>query len=96
MDDPLFRELFLERLPANLRVALAALNDTISLEELAERAERMTEADSVHRSVSGWHHRLKERSTRHRMRADMAELKKTLRTLLLHPEEAEQARTVKH
>ena len=43
-DDPLFRELFLQRLPTNIRVVLASLDDTLSLEELATRAERMAEA----------------------------------------------------
>ena len=51
-DDSLFWELFLERLPTNIRVVLASLDDTLLLEELATRAERMTEADSVSRSVS--------------------------------------------
>ena len=79
-DDPLFRELFLERLPANIRVALAALDDGISLEELAERAERMTEADSIPRSVS-MVASSPEGGTEleiHRLWADIAELKKNL------------------
>ena len=46
-DDPLFRELFLQRLPTSIRVVLASFDDTLSLDELAIRAERMTEADSV-------------------------------------------------
>ena len=46
-DDPLFRELFLQRLPTSIRVVLASFEDALSLDELAIRAERMTEADSV-------------------------------------------------
>ena len=46
-DDPLFRELFLQRLPTSIRVVLASFDDALSLDELAIRAERMTEADSV-------------------------------------------------
>ena len=48
---PLFRELFLQRLPANVRMVLASLAQTFSLKELAERADKVMEA-SISTSIS--------------------------------------------
>ena len=43
-DGPLFRELFLQRLPSSVRVALASLDTDLTLQQLAERADHMVEA----------------------------------------------------
>ena len=42
-DDILFRELFLQRLPANVRMVLASADPSISLDALAETADRVME-----------------------------------------------------
>ena len=80
-DGPLFRELFLQRLPVNIRVVLASLDSSLSLEELAERADRMAETGSFSTttstvaSVSGT-----QDGEINRLRADMADLKKLFQT----------------
>lgn len=43
LDDTFLRELFLQRLPSNVRMVLAASPNTIPLESLAELADRVTE-----------------------------------------------------
>lgn len=43
-DNALVRELFLQRLPTNVRVVLASTPDTTSLDELAQLADRITDA----------------------------------------------------
>eukprot|EP00731_Ephydatia_muelleri_P007558 Em0003g1806a len=80
-DDPLFRELFLQRLPTSIRVVLASFDDALSLDELAIRAERMTEADSVvSRSAVSEVTSSPETSECevNRLRADIVDLKKRL------------------
>ena len=49
---PLFRELFLQRLPANVRMVLASLARTCSLKELADRADEVMEASNSPMSIS--------------------------------------------
>ena len=49
---PLFRELFLQHLPANVRIVLASLAKTFSLKELAERADKVMEASISPTSIS--------------------------------------------
>ena len=79
MDDPLFREIFFQRLPTNIRMVLASLDDTLSLEELATRAEHMMEADFVSRSVSEVASSPETSECElNRLQADMIDLKKML------------------
>lgn len=42
-DGSFLRELFLQRLPGNVRMVLASTQDTVSLEKLAELADRIVE-----------------------------------------------------
>ena len=42
-DGTFVRELFLQRLPANVRMVLASTGDTVSIEELAELADKIVE-----------------------------------------------------
>ena len=42
-DGPFVRELFLQRLPANVRMVLASTSDTTSLEDLSQLADRIME-----------------------------------------------------
>ena len=42
-DGSFIRELFLQRLPANVRMVLASAGDTVSLEELAQLADKVVE-----------------------------------------------------
>ena len=43
MDSTFLRELFLQRLPSNVRMVLASANATATLEELAELADKVVE-----------------------------------------------------
>lgn len=43
LDSSIIKELFLQRLPPNVRMVLASTGDTIALEELAQLADRITE-----------------------------------------------------
>ena len=60
-------------------MVLASLDDTLSLEELATRAERKTEADFVSRSVSEVASSIETSECEiNRLRANMVDLKKML------------------
>ena len=50
-DGSFMRELFLQRLPTNVRMVLASTDDTVSLDELAQLADKIVEV-SVPQSVS--------------------------------------------
>ena len=43
IDESLLRELFLQRLPTNVRMVLASTGSTVRLEDLAQLADRITE-----------------------------------------------------
>ena len=43
IDSTFLRELFLQRLPSNVRMVLASTADTVSIENLAELAEKIVE-----------------------------------------------------
>ncbi len=47
IDVSLFRELFLQHLPANVRMVLASVSDTVILEDLAQLTDRITEVAAV-------------------------------------------------
>ena len=50
-DGAFLRELFLQRLPSNVRIVLASTNDAISLEELAQLADKIMDVASPSVSV---------------------------------------------
>ena len=80
-DGPLFRELFLQRLPVNIRVVLASLDTSLSLDELSERADRMAETGSFPTTVSTVASGSGTQDGEiNRLRADMADLKKLFQT----------------
>ena len=74
VDGPLFRELFLQHLPVNIWAALASLDSALSLEQLAKRADRMTEAGSMSTTVSTVGDT--QDCEINRLQADMADLKR--------------------
>ena len=56
MDTTLLRELFLQRLPSNVRMVLTPSAAALSLEQLAQLADRIVEASPTSATISAADH----------------------------------------
>ena len=90
-NNPMFRELFLQRLPFNVRMILASTMTTDDLQELADRPDRNMEAavsakavDNVEQPISPQESSL--HSEVNLLRTDVADLKRLLKTLAGTPQ----------
>ena len=80
MDSSVLRELFLQRLPANIRMVLASTPDTANLENLAQLADKIVEvATPTVSAVSATH--LSDEFKR--LRAEVTSLRKVIESLPL-------------
>lgn len=78
MDSSVLRELFLQRLPANIRMVLASSPDTANLENLAQLADKVVEVAAPSISAVSATHLSDEFE---RLRAEVASLRKVVETL---------------
>ncbi len=87
MDKSLFRELFLQRLPSNVRMVLASSPDSVGLEDLAQLADRITEVSaSTPPSVSALTpSRSSESAEVDQLRSEVASLKQLVKSLARPP-----------
>ena len=77
-DNSLLRELFLQRLPTNVRLVLASTSDTLSLKDLAMLADKIMEVHSTTPSVAAI--TSSQLSTEvDKLRAEIASLKKLVK-----------------
>ena len=53
-DGSFFRELFLQRLPTNVRMVLASTNNSVPLDELAQLADKIVEVAAPHTVCRPW------------------------------------------
>ena len=90
-NNPMFRELFLQCLPSNVRMILASTTTTDGLQELADRADRIMEAavlakavDNVEEPISPQESSLP--SEVNLLHTDVADLKQLLKTLAGTPQ----------
>lgn len=89
-NNPMFRELFLQRLPSNVRMILASTTTTDDLQELADRADRIMEAAVSAKAVDNVEEPSPQESSLHSevnlLRTDVADLKRLLKTLAGTPQ----------
>ena len=80
-DGSFFRELFLQRLPTNVRMVLAPTNDSIPLDELAQLADKIVEVAAPH-TVSVVHGQSASYDDElDKLRSEVAGLRKLIKSL---------------
>lgn len=78
IDESLLRELFLQRLPANVRMVLASTSDAVTLSDLAQLADKITEVAAPSISAVGTPQLATEVE---QLRTEIASLKKMVQSL---------------
>ncbi len=84
MGEPLLRELFLQRLPANVRMVLASSNPTTTIDELAETADRVMEVSVPVISAVGSNPRASATAEIESLRSEVRKLQELMTTMSVH------------
>ena len=80
VDGSILRELFLQRLPSNVRMVLVSSPESVGIDDLATLADRITEVATSTSSVSSVEQSSQVSSELDQLRAEVADLRKLLQS----------------
>ncbi len=81
LDEALFRELFLQRLPTNVRMVLASVQESVGIQELAQLADKITEVSVATPPAVGALGSSRTTTELDQLRSEITSLKKMVKSL---------------